>query len=289
MNLPIEELRGSVLRNIHEVTIKADQVDEIKKEEIKLGSDLCGSGIHLVEDNSRASASVHVVVPSSDVYVAHSNFLIDPEVYVAQDPTENLSSIVKDRLKYSKYLIDPNKFRFSKIVRILAIVIRVAKVLMKSLKSRQEEDRILKRFSVHCPPEQTFLNNPKEESDVTQSLRFPIEFGWINLLDQEIQFALNYLFKKTTDELKHFVPAKDYENLSVEKDGILYYVGRVFTYDIEMEDCGYGISETMLDLTKYSFVVPIVDRYSPVAFSIVNDIHWNHHSIHTRHTTSERP
>ena len=87
-----------------------------------------------------------------------------------------------------------------------------------------------------------------------------------------------YLFRKTTNEVKKFVPAKDYENLSVEQNGILYYVGRVFTYDIEIDGCGYDLSNKMLDLTKHSFVVSIVERYSPVAFSIVNDIHWNHNT-----------
>ena len=32
----------------------------------------------------------------------------------------------------------------------------------------------------------------------------------------------------------------------------------------------------MLDLSQSTFFVPIIDRYSPIAFSIVNFIHWNH-------------
>ena len=32
----------------------------------------------------------------------------------------------------------------------------------------------------------------------------------------------------------------------------------------------------MKDLTTTSFCVPLSDKYSPIAFSLVNDIHWNH-------------
>ena len=31
----------------------------------------------------------------------------------------------------------------------------------------------------------------------------------------------------------------------------------------------------MLDLTSTSFCVPLVDRHSPIAFSIISDVHWN--------------
>ena len=149
---------------------------------------------------------------------------------------------------------------------------------MKLLKSRSAEDRVLKQFMVHSLPDEACLKSESEITNVSKSLEFPIKFDWIKLLDEELQFGLNYLFRKTTNEVKKFVPAKDYENLSVEQNGILYYVGRVFTYDIEIDGCGYGLSDKMLDLTKHSFVVPIVERYSPVAFSIVNDIHWNHNT-----------
>ena len=32
----------------------------------------------------------------------------------------------------------------------------------------------------------------------------------------------------------------------------------------------------MKDLTTSTFCVPVVDKFSPVAFGVVNDIHWNH-------------
>ena len=64
---------------------------------------------------------------------------------------------------------------------------------------------------------------------------------------------------------------KVYEKESVEKDGILYYTGRVSASDISFH-C--DVTEKMLDLSDKSFVVPIVDRQSPLAFAIVNQVHW---------------
>ena len=36
------------------------------------------------------------------------------------------------------------------------------------------------------------------------------------------------------------------------------------------------LSNACLDLAANSFHVPLVDRYSPLAFSIINEVHWHH-------------
>ena len=58
----------------------------------------------------------------------------------------------------------------------------------------------------------------------------------------------------------------------MEKDGIVYYTSRVSLSDISFEG---SFSDKMLDLTKTSFVVPIVDQDCPLAYSIVNQVNWN--------------
>ena len=42
---------------------------------------------------------------------------------------------------------------------------------------------------------------------------------------------------------------------------------------------GVEMSEAMIDLSSGSFDVPIVEKYSPVSFSIINEIHWNHPTV----------
>ena len=58
--------------------------------------------------------------PTDSAHIALMNW----HVYVSKSPADDLSSIIHNRLKFSNYLMDPNKFRFTKVVRILAIVIK---------------------------------------------------------------------------------------------------------------------------------------------------------------------
>ena len=95
------------------------------------------------------------------------------------------------------------------------------------------------------------------------------------LNDQEIQYALNYFFRKATLEVQRFVQPKFYENISFEKNDILYYSGRVLPENISFE-C--DVTDVMLDLSAGSFVVPVVERHSPLAYSIVDQVHWYHAS-----------
>ena len=56
-----------------------------------------------------------------------------------------------------------------------------------------------------------------------------------------------------------------------EKDNIIYYTGRVSNCDISFEG---DITNKMLDLSRKSFIVPIIDSNSPLAYSIINEVHW---------------
>ena len=85
---------------------------------------------------------------------------------------------------------------------------------------------------------------------------------------------MQYYFKKCTSEVKHFVNKKEYEKISVEKDGILKYEGRILPS--QKFDGVLKLSDVMLDLTSSTFSVPIVDKSSPFAFAVVNEIHWYH-------------
>ena len=95
----------------------------------------------------------------------------------------------------------------------------------------------------------------------------------VEVSDQNLMFAMDYFYKKATLEVKEF-SGNSYKKISSEKSGILYFSGRIlpsqeFTNKIELSDA-------CLDLAASSFCVPLVDRYSPLAFSIINEIHWHH-------------
>ena len=73
--------------------------------------------------------------------------------------------------------------------------------------------------------------------------------------------------------MKKFLPVSNFEKFSVEKNGILYYTGRI----LHTQDIGGDLTlcDVSFDLAKSTFCVPIVDRYSPIAYSIVNEVHWH--------------
>ena len=82
------------------------------------------------------------------------------------------------------------------------------------------------------------------------------------LTDHDIKFTLEYFFKKSTFELKKFANKQSYKNITEEKEGILYYTGRI----LPSQEFGgnLSMSDVIVDLTANKFVVPVVDNLSPL-------------------------
>ena len=152
-------------------------------------------------------------------------------------------SEVADRYAFSGYLIDPNSHSFSKVVRIMAYVFKFLNNIRKKVTIRPKSLPVV----VHLP-----------------------------LTDEELKQGANYFFRKCTAEIKQFLPKSKYQNISKEVDGILMYTGRILpTNEIT---CTGKFTKAMKDLSSTTFCVPVVDKNSPVSYSIINDIHWNHPS-----------
>ena len=92
--------------------------------------------------------------------------------------------------------------------------------------------------------------------------------------EEEINEAKRYFYKMATLEVKHFTNPAQYKDISREIDGLLMYTGRILPND-EITILGKA-TQVMKDLTATSFSVPLVEKVSPVAYSVVNDIHWHH-------------
>ena len=100
--------------------LRAEQLSEVKKETLKSGSDLCKSDFHLLIRGEK----------------------VDGTVLTVQD---SLRSGVRERLQFYRYLVDPNKFRFLTVVRIVAIVIKAVKAMLS--RSYHRIGGTLTRFS----------------------------------------------------------------------------------------------------------------------------------------------
>ena len=89
--------------------------------------------------------------------------------------------------------------------------------------------------------------------------------------------AENYFFEKGTLEVKKFCPEKSWRNVSFEKERILLFNGRIL--DIQEVN---SVGEVMVDLSPVSFVKPLLERYSPLAYSIMTHCH----QVEARHQNS---
>ena len=161
-----------------------------------------------------------------------------PLSFVSSTSRSNQSSEITKRYQYSNYLIDPNQYRYQRVIRIMALVIR----FVVKLKSRRGKSDTNQRRSI------------------------------IVLSDSEIRSAEQYFFRKATLEVKKFNQVSRYEKISKEKDTILYYTGRILP-EQEFNTVG-SMSKVMKDLTSTTFCVPLIDKHSPLGYSIVNEIHW---------------
>ena len=84
-------------------------------------------------------------------------------------------------------------------------------------------------------------------------------------------------------EVKHFNKPPNYNKISKEVDGILYYSGRFF--QTETINIVTPMASSMHDLRSTSFFVTLMDKHSPLSYSIVNEVHWYHKTV--KHSGNE--
>ncbi len=85
----------------------------------------------------------------------------------------------------------------------------------------------------------------------------------------DLKEAERYFFRKATKEVQKYSNLNDYKNCSQIKDDILYFSGRLM-HSSKIK----AMAEVMFDLTPTSFCRPIVDRHSPIAYSVITEAHW---------------
>ena len=192
----------------------------------------------------------------------------------------------KLRYKYSDYLLDPNRFRFRKVIRIKSLVL----LFIHKLSVRVPRVRENKIFSHDYPGKLPKLLEPDGDKFLVITGKWN-DFGdvsmhagkLVEISDDMLKAALYYYFRKSSAELKHFLDKKKFETMTKEIDEVLYYSGRILdgvAFDGYPELC-----QVAIDLCPTSFCVPVLDRYSPVAISIALDIHWYHEDV--QHTGIE--
>ena len=154
--------------------------------------------------------------------------------------------------RISNYLIDPNKFRFSFVVRIMAHVLRFVDKIKQSVHIKQSTVR--KKFI-----------DSEHQKEV------------YHLTEIELQRAQTYFWKKATAEVKHFVKEHKYKQISTDINGVLTYTGRILPTD--KVDIATPMTKIMKDLHETTFCVPVISKDSPLAYAIMTETHWYDKSI----------
>ena len=165
-----KEVEGFPMKTVRELSLSSDEVNQIK-EEIPSNKEF-----NDVSTNQQAhSASIH-----------HKG---------------NIPEEVTSRYRLSNYILDPNKFRFSKVIRIVALVIKFTN-LLKNTKIDKARRKL------------------KGLETATDKKIQPIS-------EKDIDLAEDYYFKKASLEVRHFVKEAQYTKFSKEKDGELLHTGRI--------------------------------------------------------------
>ena len=188
--------------------------------------------------------------------------------------SRSVPSEVGDRYAYSKYLIDPNKFRFKTVNRILGFVFIFLEKLTLKWSQKHQRKRNLgflrKRDFSACAS-----NDITGHYFVTR-VSFPSSASktFVAYLSEEILNAAKaYFFEKATAEIIHFLEPSKYRKFSKLVDGILYFTGRILL--VQEIDGQAHLADACLDLAASTFCVPITDVHSPVAYAVVAETHWH--------------
>ena len=215
--------------------------------------------------------------------------------------------LMEERAAHATYLLLPTKFSFPKTVRVYSVVFsfiskcRRGRVILSRLLC--EGQLVFRMFNAKLEDKETGLElssiamvtsmRGEEQSSKCQSLvsQFNKEVfmsdeqrkmfaatqavnngNEVTETDKYTNMALLYLFRKATEEVKEFNSSAVIQKIGIEVDGVLLSSGRIIS---EMEFLESGEIDVDLGALGIRTRVPILDRYSPLAYSIAQYIHWD--------------
>ena len=96
----------------------------------------------------------------------------------------------------------------------------------------------------------------------------------VKITDDDVSRSLAYLYKKGSEEVKKFNKMEFIKKIAVEKNGVLFSKSRIL--DSQRFQIAGGLEDMdILDQGHFGInvVTPILDRYSPLSYSIADYIH----------------
>ena len=172
-------------------------------------------------------------------------------------------SEIEKRAKFSKYVLLPTKFGFRKFIGVMIIVI---KFLVKCRKGKPFRGSLLSSPLKKVPTLLTVTNHRHQNNaDI-------LDLEEMHLQEKSLRLVATYIFRTTTAEVKEFSKNSILEKQGVELGGIIYSKNRLLE-SLEFQKIT-GMEAVSLDPLGVNVQAPILDRYSPVAYSLAQYIHW---------------
>ena len=161
---------------------------------------------------------------------------------------QDLEDLVAARYSLGEYIPDPARVSWPALFKCRAAINRFVNNLKKAVK---------KELTVkgHKNPKNVFFS------------------------DEEISIGATYFWERATMEVKKFGDSKEYKNAGILVEGVLHYDGRILEGQL-VED----VDNLFPDLEPLTFVRPIVDRFSPLAYSLM--IHKHSEKVHHRNAAA---
>ena len=229
----------------------------------------------VLDNESKKQFKEGVLLESSLNFASYSATVNDTRKTFAQK--------VIEREEFSQYIYPPLKRSFPSFVRITGYVLLAVRKFKKGV--------MLARSRKNIPITDAFMPKSVELPDPKFSMfnvNYPLSSSSskFKLDARAISLSLEYIYQKTTSEVLHFNDKKFVDKVGIMSDGILYCKSRL-TDDQSLRIVG-GL-ENVIDLetfTGVSFKVPVIDKFSPLALSIVNHLHYTvnlHKGVETTH------
>ena len=179
---------------------------------------------------------------------------------------------VAEREVVAKYLFSPLKRNFLSLVEITAVVLKAVRCFKGAM-----------NVTDCVPANGLTFNASSYYSD--KIVKSPAH----NLIsDTDRNYALKYIYRRETEIVKAFVPAKKIQKIAIEEEGILYCKSRVLEGQTVKIVGGLKLDASLSGLFNLNFKVPIVDQHSPLAYPLALHLHslFNHRGIESTHRLS---
>ena len=185
------------------------------------------------------------------------------KVLLSHTALTHVHEAVEQRYRFSNYLLNPSKFRFKTVVRIMGLVLLFIKKICEKIK---------RKFEL-CETENSRTNEQYVVFPVLAATKNEIvSVAVIHIPQNILTAAKNYYFRRAALEIQEFVNPNQYKKISTWRNKILYYTGRILM--TQKIDGKSSFTDAMLDLSESNFCVPMTDFHSPIAYAIVSETHW---------------